>query len=353
MLDLSADQRTMFYTDRSTTAAPVIHRFDVRTGTSLPDFADLGSGTRTIADFKLLPPGDGSGGAIVADTTTIKRVDGHGRVVKTYDAAGQDTWFGIALDPDGKSFWAQTATPGAVFRFNIASGAADRGPLPSAAMAFGICVRGTRTAAIDNAPPTITITRPADGETFRRGERAVASYSCADDSHGTGIASCTGPVPSGGRLDTASTGTKTFKVNAADVAGNTATLTHTYIVARSGRVVLSIVFRGRSQPHGGLRLTSLKITRLTRGAHVQLRCTGGKRKGCAFKRRNVSKPKRTNLAKFLKRRGLKQGAVLQFRATKRRFIGAVANLTVRRGTGGLKFLCLPPGKSKPRRRCSG
>src|SRR5689334_12540617 len=182
MLDLSADQRTMFYTDRSATAAPAIHRFDVRTGTNLADFANLGSGTRTIADFKLLPPGDGSGGAIVADTTTIKRVDGQGRVVKTYDAPGQDTWFGIALDPDGKSFWAQTATPGAVFRFNIASGAADRGPLPSAAMAFGICVRGTRTAAIDNAPPTITITRPAEGETFRVGERANAAYSCVDDS---------------------------------------------------------------------------------------------------------------------------------------------------------------------------
>src|SRR5919198_849972 len=151
LIDLSADQRTMFYVDRSGTAAPAIHRFDVVSGANLSDFANLGGGVRTLADLKLLPPGDGSGGLIVAQTADIKRVDGAGNVVQTYDVAGQDTWFGIALDPDGKSFWAQTSTPGAVFRFNIASGAVDRGPLPSAATAFGICVRGTRLAALDNA----------------------------------------------------------------------------------------------------------------------------------------------------------------------------------------------------------
>jgi|tagenome__1003787_1003787.scaffolds.fasta_scaffold20981839_2 hypothetical protein len=354
MLDLSADQRTMFYTDRSATAAPAIHRFDVKTGTSLSDFANLGSGTRTIADFKLLPPGDGSGGAIVADTTTIKRVDGQGRVVKTYDAAGQDTWFGIALDPNGKSFWAQTATPGNVFRFNIASGAADRGPLPSAASAFGICVKGTRTAALDNAPPAINITSPRDGATFHVGQVVSAAFNCADDRFGTGLASCSGPVGTGAPVDTASAGTKTFGVTASDVAGNAASRTNTYTVfprPRRHRVTLEVVFNGRSQAHGALLLTSLKITRLTRGARVQLRCSGGKRKGCAFKRRKVSKPKRTNLAKFLKRRVLKRGAVLQFRATKRHFVGAVANMTIRGGTARLRFLCLPPGKMKPRRRC--
>jgi hypothetical protein len=352
MLDLSADQRTMFYTDRSTSAAPVIHRFDVRTGTNLPDFASLGGGARTIADFKLLPPGDGSGGAIVADTTTIKRVNSAGQVVKTYDAPGADTWFGIALDPDGKSFWAQNSTPNpAVLRFNIASGAADRGPLPSAANAFGICVRGTRTAAIDNAPPTITITTPADGESFRVGERAIANYSCTDDRFGTGIASCSGPVPNGGRIDTASPGLKTFKVDAADVAGNTATLTRTYVVSRTRRVGLSVVFKGRSQAHGALRLTSLKITRLTKGARVQLRCIGGKKKGCPFKRKKVSRPKGRNLAKLLKHHVLKQKAVLEFRATKRHFIGAVADLKISKGNASLRFLCIPVGKTKPQRRC--
>jgi hypothetical protein len=325
----------------------------VATGTNLPDFANLGGAPRTIADLKLLPPGDGSGGAIVADTTTIKRVNGQGQVVQTYDAPGADTWFGIALDPDGRSFWAQTTGPGAVFRFNIASGAADRGPLPSAAGAFGICVRGTRTAAIDNAPPSIALVRPADGEAFRVGERATASYRCTDDAHGTRIASCTGSVPSGARLDTASVGTKTFKVDASDVAGNGASVTHTYTVFRTHRVVLSIVFKGRSRPGGGLLLTSLKITRLTRGARVELRCAGGRKKGCPFKRRKVAKPKGRNLAKLFKHHALKRNAVVEFRATRRHFVGAVADLKISKGNGTLRFLCLPAGKKRPQRRCSG
>src|SRR6478735_7705859 len=145
LIDLSADQRTVFYTDRSAVAAARVHRFDVASGKNLADFGDLG-GTGRIADLKLLPPGDGSGGAIVAQSTEIKRLDGAGKVVRTYDRPGLDTWFGVALDPDGRSFWAQTSAPGSVFRFNIATGAVDRGPLPAAGSAFGICVNGTRTA---------------------------------------------------------------------------------------------------------------------------------------------------------------------------------------------------------------
>ena len=147
-----------------------MHRYDVAAGADLPDFADLG-GTERIADVKLLPPGDGSGGAIVAQTTTIKRVNGSGDVVASYDRPGADTWFGIALDPDGQSFWAQTTAPGSVFRFNIASGAVDRGPLAAAGSAFGICVKGTRTAAIDNAAPSISISTPPRARRSSRASR--------------------------------------------------------------------------------------------------------------------------------------------------------------------------------------
>jgi hypothetical protein len=354
MLDLSADQHTMFFTDRSPTAAPVIHRFDVRTGTNLPDFAAVPGATRTIADLKLLPPGDGSGGAIVADTANIVRVDGSGRVVKTYDVPGQDTWFGIALDPDGRSFWAQTTTPGNVFRFDITSGRVDRGPLPSAANAFGICVKGTRTAALDNAPPAVRIVSPAQGATFHVGNRVAAAYSCADDALGTGLASCAGPVAPGAPIDTASPGGKTFTVTATDGAGNATQSTHAYTVfpkRRRGRVSLELTFNGRSRPRGALLLTSVKITHVTKGARVEARCKGGKKKGCPFKRKKVSKARRHNVAKLLRGHVLQQRAVLELRATKRRSIGAVADLRVRRGTATLRFLCVPAGKRKPQRRC--
>ena len=49
----------------------------------------------------------------------------------------------------------------------------------------------------------------------------------------------------------------------------------------------------------------------------------------------------------------KPKAVLEFRATKRRFIGAVADIRITKGNASLRFGCLPPGKSKPQRRCRG
>src|SRR5215210_4143301 len=178
LLDLASDQRTIFYTSRDGNAASErqVHRFDVSTSTNLPDFANLG-GTQRTADLKLLPPGDGSGGLILAMTADIKLLDGNGQVARTYDVAGEDTWFGIALDPDGRSFWGQTNSPGNVYRFNIATGAVDRGPLPSADSAFGICVKGTRTAAFDNAPPSISIGSPADGASFTVGQSVTAEFS--------------------------------------------------------------------------------------------------------------------------------------------------------------------------------
>ena len=231
LVDLSADQRTLFYVSRVPGSSPPrIRRFDVRAGTNLPDFANLGGADRSLGDLKLLPPGDGSGGAIVAQTQSIKLLDGSGRVVREYDRTGEDTWFGIALDPDGKSFWAQTTSPGNVYRFNIATGAVDRGPLPSANNAFGICVRGAPTAALDNAAPSATITTPAAGATFTQGATVLAAYACADDALGTGIRSCDGPVAPGAAIDTATPGSRTFTVTATDNAGNTATATGTYTV---------------------------------------------------------------------------------------------------------------------------
>ena len=230
-----------------------------------------------MADLKLLPPGDGSAGLIVAQGSEIKRLDGNGNVVQRYDVPGEDSWFGIALDPDGKSFWAQTNAPGNVYRFDIASGAVDRGPLPAAAAAYGICVKGTRLAALDNAAPSISVTTPAEGARFVQGQAVAASYACADDRFGTGIASCGGPVPSGAALDTGSVGTKSFKVDAADVAGNTAGFSRTYTVVAPtpgttpGRVLVSVSFRYAASDKA-TRLTSFTVKNIPSGARLQVSC---------------------------------------------------------------------------------
>jgi hypothetical protein len=352
LIDLSADQRTVFYVDRSGGAAPAIHRFDVASGTNLSDFANVGGGTRSLADLKLLPPGDGSGGLIVAQTADIKRLDGAGNVVQTYDFPGQGTWFGIALDPDGKSFWAQTSTPGAVFRFNIATGAVDRGPLPSAANAFGICVRGTRLAALDNAPPSIAVATPADGATFTQGQRVNASFSCTDDRFGTGVASCNGTVPNGSPIDTGSVGTKTFKVDATDVAGNSASRTNTYTVVAPNppppRILVSVSFRFAAS-NKETKFTSFSVKGIPSGSTLTVSCKPKKKSSkCPSKKFTKKNAKGTLKLKTFIGKKFKKDTVITIQVTKSGMVGAVKLVTIRKRNGpSTTTRCLLAGAKKP------
>jgi hypothetical protein len=357
LIDLSSDQRTMFYTSRSGSTTQV-GRFDVVANTNLPDFAELAGGQPT-ADMKLLPPGDGSGGLLVAQTTIIKRLDGSGNVIGTYDVAGEESWFGIALDPNGTSFWAQTNSPGSVYRFNLASGAVERGPLPSAASAFGICVKGTRTAALDNAPPSIQISTPANGTTFTLGQVVPAAYSCADDANGTGIASCSGPVAPNAGIDTSTPGPKTFTVNAADVAGNTASASTTYTVAvpppppPPPSEITSTVSHNWSVLGRRTTMLQLLARRVPQGARVQIRCRGRR---CPFKRKNITARRagNVNIARRLNRRQrrVRAGQRLEVRITKAGFIGRYVRYTIRNNKLPTRIVrCMPAGSTRPQRRC--
>ena len=143
-LDLAADQSTMLYDGESST----IKRFDVVGNTQLADFSNVGSNSFAL---RLLPPGDGSGGLLVANGVNIQRLDGAGNVAQTYNVTGAGFWFALNLDPNGTSFWAGT-TPGnnKIFRFNIASGAVEVGPIVAGPQLFGLCLKGEPTAAVQN-----------------------------------------------------------------------------------------------------------------------------------------------------------------------------------------------------------
>jgi len=82
----------------------------------------------------------------------------------------------------------------------------------------------------DTTPPHITLTTPADGAAYNLGQQVNAEYSCQDEMGGSGLASCVGTVPNGTPIDTATVGSKTFPVEAADNAGNTASKSHAYRV---------------------------------------------------------------------------------------------------------------------------
>ena len=81
---------------------------------------------------------------------------------------------------------------------------------------------------VDKKAPGISITTSPGGEEYKLGETVTVSYECADA--GSGVASCAGPVASGGNLDTASVGQKTFTVEASDEVGNAASESYVYRV---------------------------------------------------------------------------------------------------------------------------
>jgi hypothetical protein len=84
-----------------------------------------------------------------------------------------------------------------------------------------------------NVPPTATITSPTEGAVYFQGQPVPAAYTCAD-TDGT-VVSCTGPVPAGSNVDTASVGSKAFTVVATDDDGATGTATvHYTVVATKG-----------------------------------------------------------------------------------------------------------------------
>ena len=150
-VDLAADQCTIFYTSEG----GKIKRFNVCTSTQLADFADIGGVSYAL---RLLPPFDGTGGLLVANSASVKRLNGAGAIVQSYDAAGQDQWFALSLDPNGTSFWSGSFDTGDFFRFNISTGASEVGPIATGGsdVLFGLCVKGEITGAITAPIPTLS-----------------------------------------------------------------------------------------------------------------------------------------------------------------------------------------------------
>jgi hypothetical protein len=84
---------------------------------------------------------------------------------------------------------------------------------------------------VDATAPAISLTTPEAGAVYGLGETVAADYSCADESGGSGVASCEGTVASGAPIDTSSFGPHSFEVTASDNAGNTTSTEVAYTVA--------------------------------------------------------------------------------------------------------------------------
>ncbi len=85
------------------------------------------------------------------------------------------------------------------------------------------------------APPTATITSPANGATYTAGQVLFTSYSCAEGKDGPGLAigsiGCSAQIPDDVALDTSTPGTYELTLTATSSDGLSASTTVTYMVA--------------------------------------------------------------------------------------------------------------------------
>ncbi|HEY1591413.1 MAG TPA: right-handed parallel beta-helix repeat-containing protein [Solirubrobacteraceae bacterium] len=97
------------------------------------------------------------------------------------------------------------------------------------------------SSCIKPAPPSVSILAPTQGAKYKLGAVARASFSCADDSRGPGIALCLPTGINGALVDTRTAGSHTFAVTAVSSDGMSSTQSVTYTVQSppSNRFTLS------------------------------------------------------------------------------------------------------------------
>jgi hypothetical protein len=198
---------------------------------------------------------------------------------------------------------------------------------------------------VDKTAPTISIGSPTDGEVLTVGQKVAASYSCADEAGGSGLATCAGPVPSGAFIDTSSPGSKTFTVSATDKAGNAASLTRTYTVAALPRKTLNVSLTflyaaGRKST----KFTALTVKGVPTGSTVSVKCVGRHCPAKSFKKKNAKGS--VSLKPYLKK-PLKAGLKLTVTVSKPGFVSMIKTITIRPSKAPkIVTTCLAPGAKK-------
>ena len=102
--------------------------------------------------------------------------------------------------------------------------------------------RAHKAAVPDATPPRVSTTL-ADGSTYVEGSTVAFDYQCTDRG-GSSLVGCSGPVASGGALDTSRPGAHTVVATATDGAGNRTTVTRTYTVLAASRPDAMIRLKG-------------------------------------------------------------------------------------------------------------
>lgn len=101
------------------------------------------------------------------------------------------------------------------------------------------------------------------------------------------------------------------------------------------------------------RITRLVVLDLEPGTRIEVRCRGGKKRGCFKKAKRVRVRRAVAqrvLTSAVRKRKFRRGARIEVRVLRAASVGKVVRLTIRRRKApALARRCLPPGSSSPRR----
>ncbi len=139
-IDLANDQKTVYFTGEGF----VVEKEDLSAPLSLTNPSTFSTSPLNQAfAVRLLPPFDGTGDLLLADTAQVVRLDSTGAIAQTYNFPKATNLRALTLDPNGTSAWVGDFKDGNVFRFNISTGAIEFTiSAGGGAKVAGVCVRG-------------------------------------------------------------------------------------------------------------------------------------------------------------------------------------------------------------------
>jgi len=309
---------------------------------------------KAVSDFGVLAGSKATAGQGGTATVSfpVKYLDGGGLGAKTLTLTASTTLPGGSATPGATSMQVQ---PGGTHTMNVnvavpaAAALGDYKVTLTASNGSPATTRsntGTLTVA-DQVSPSIRISTPPNGSTFTFGRAIAADYGCTDQTNASGVASCSGPVANGARIDTGSLGPKLFTVNTSDNAGNMAAATSTYTIKPRSAPAVSMPFSfARLIPKTALIFVQVKS--IPKGSTLTAVCKG---KGCPvrkrFRKRNAKK--NVTLKTFFPK-SYPAGTMIEARVTKTGSITAIRRTLFRNKKRPISAkLCLPPGEKKPKK----
>ena len=148
-VEMDCNDSIIYYT----TLREKVKRYNVVTRQQLSDHANLTGSVSWLFAMRLL--GDNTMLVVAADHL-VKRLDSSGIVIKTYGPTNTNSYFGLAVTPDEKSFWVGgLAFYGPMHKYDIASGNVVDSFLagPQGINIHGIAIYGDEAKNCKQLPP--------------------------------------------------------------------------------------------------------------------------------------------------------------------------------------------------------